>query len=510
MEKNIQETPVFTTPLLQEIFEAIPKENALDNYDKELIEKAYNFSKNAHEGQFRNSGEPYFNHLVYTAINIARQNMDTDTIVAGLLHDVLEDTGTSEEDIKKEFGDDILFLIQGVTKLGTIKYKGVERHVESMRKFFIAMAEDIRVVVIKLCDRLHNVSTLEHLREDKAKRIAIETLEIHARLADRIGMGKLKSELEDKAFPYAYPVDYEKVKAMFDTTKSSEEDYLLGILERVKSELKVFDVKFIKIDHRLKHLYSLYEKLKKHNWDIQKIYDIAAMRIIVKDMATCYQVLGVIHGLYKPVPQRFKDYIAIPKPNGYQSLHTTVFDGEGGTFEVQIRTIQMHEEAEYGIASHLFYKEVGDSKKINNKHEKRKIQNLGERIAWTKDLVKTQEISENKDFFKNIKEGFLDKKLFIHTPKGDIIEMPNGSGVIDFAYTVHSDIGNHVAGAVVNGKLVALSTKLKDRDIVEIITKEDAKPTRKWMDYAHTNLAKRHIRNYIKEHGGTFDRFFVK
>ncbi len=510
MEKIIEETKIFKTPLLEEIFEAVPKENTFDDYDKDLIEKAFNFSKKAHNGQQRNSGEPYFNHLVYTAINIARQNMDVDTITAGLLHDVLEDTETSEEEIEKEFGHDILFLIQGVTKLGTIKYKGVERHVESMRKFFIAMAEDIRVVVIKLCDRLHNVSTLEYLREDKAKRIAIETLEIHARLADRIGMGKLKSELEDKAFPYAYPTDYTKVKTMFDTTKSSEEDYLLKILDKVKIELEIFNIKFIKIDHRLKHLYSLYEKLKKHNWDIQKIYDIAAMRIIVEDVGACYQVLGIIHGLYKPVPQRFKDYIAIPKPNGYQSLHTTVFDGTGGTFEVQIRTIQMHEEAEYGIASHLFYKETGDSKNINNKHKKRKIQNLGERIAWTKDLIKTQETSENKDFLKNIKEGFLEQKLFIHTPKGDIIEMPNGSGVIDFAYAVHSDIGNHVYSAMVNGKIVSLNTKLKDRDIVEIITKDDAKPSRKWMDYAYTNLAKRHIKNYIKEHGGTFDRFFVK
>jgi (p)ppGpp synthase/HD superfamily hydrolase len=278
----------------------------------------------------------------------------------------------------------------------------------------------------------------------------------------------------------------------------------------VKKELKIFDINYLKIDHRLKHLFSLYEKLKKYNWDIQKIYDIAAMRIIVDDVGTCYQVLGVIHGLYKPVPGRFKDYIAIPKPNGYQSLHTTVFDGEGGTFEVQIRTQKMHEEAEYGIASHLFYKEAGDQAKIKNRHQENNIKNLNEKISWTKELLKIQEnIPENKDFIKNLKEQFLDKKMFIHTPKGDIIELPQGAGVIDFAFAVHSDIGTHVSGVIVNGKMVSLNTKLKDRDIVEIITKEDAKPSRKWIDYAFTPNAKRHIRNYIKEHGGTIDKFFV-
>jgi GTP pyrophosphokinase len=500
----------FLTTSIEDIFLSLPANRYLNEEDKKILEKAFNFSKEYHEGQFRNSGEPYFNHCVQTAKNIAKQNMDIDTIATGLLHDTLEDTDATKEKIEEEFGEDILFLIQGVTKLGTIKYKGVERHVESMRKFFIAMAEDIRVVVIKLCDRLHNVSTLEYLKPEKAKRIAIETLEIHARLADRIGMGRLKSELEDKAFPYAYPEDFKKVKDMFEETKSASENYLLDILERVKKELEIFDVFYIKIDHRLKHLYSLYEKLKKLNWDIQKIYDIAAMRIIVEDIGTCYKALGVIHGLYKPVPRRFKDYIAVPKPNGYQSLHTTVFDGEGGTFEVQIRTQKMHEEAEYGIASHLFYKEAGDTKKAKEKNKLNKVQDLGEKISWTKDLIKAQEdISQNKDLLKNIKKEFLDKRMFIHTPKGDIVELPHGSGILDFAYSIHSDIGNHVAGAMVNGKLVTLNTKLKDNDIVEIFTKEEAKPTRKWIDYAFTSIAKRHIKNYLKEHGGTIDKFFI-
>ncbi|MEA4910683.1 MAG: RelA/SpoT family protein [Candidatus Elulimicrobiales bacterium] len=502
MEENKEiSNPQKEKYLLEDIFEAVPKEKALEKEDKILIEKAFEFAKKAHEGHLRKSGEPYFVHCVETAKNIARQNMDVNTIAAGLLHDTLEDVDVSEEILKEEFGDEILTLVQGVSKLGTIKYKGVERHAESMRKFFVALADDIRVVVIKLCDRLHNVSTLQYIEEEKRKRLAIETLEIHARLADRIGMGKLKGELEDEAFPYAYPDDFEKVKEMFDSVSTASEDYLLKILTRVKDELSIFDIKYLKIDHRLKHLYSLYEKLKKHSWDIQKIYDIAAMRIIVEDVGTCYQALGVIHGLYRPVPGRFKDYIALPKPNGYQSLHTTVFDGEGGTFEVQIRTLQMHEEAEYGIASHLAYKEVGDSKKIKNKQEKSKMSSINEKIAWTKELFQPQDIdSENKDFIKNIKEEFFDKTLFIHTPKGDVIEMPEGSGVIDFAYMVHSDIGNHISGVMVNGKMVSLDTKLKDGNMVEIITKEDAKPGHKWLNYASTSLAKRHIRNYLKEH----------
>jgi len=509
--KNLNFSSENISILLDGIFEVAPKEKHFSEEDKKIIEKAFNFAKKAHEGHLRKSGEPYFIHCVETAKNIARQNMDANTIAAGLLHDTLEDTDTSKESLENEFGIEILTLVEGVSKLGTIKYKGVERHAESMRKFFVALADDIRVVVIKLCDRLHNVSTLEYIEEEKRKRIAIETLEIYARLADRIGMGKLKSELEDEAFPYAHPDDYQKVKDMFDSVSTASEEYLLKILDKVKEELKIFDIKYLKIDHRLKHLHSLYEKLKKHNWDIQKIYDIAAMRIIVEDLATCYQALGVIHGLYKPVPRRFKDYIALPKPNGYQSLHTTVFDGEGGTFEVQIRTKQMHEEAEYGIASHLSYKEIGDFKKVKNKQELSKMNNINEKIAWAKQFFQPQDMdSENKDFIKNIKEEFFDETLFIHTPKGDIIEMPKESGVIDFAYMVHSDIGNHISGVMVNAKMVSLDTKLKDGDMVEIITKEEAKPTHKWLNYASTSLARRHIRNYLKDSNSLRNRFLSK
>jgi len=499
-ETKLRQDRSFLTLSLADIFKA--KESSSLNFwseeDKELIKRAFNFAAEFYKNEVRKSGEPYLNHCVFTAINIAKQNMDAESVAAGLLHDTLEDEKADSEKIKKLFGKDILFLIAGVTQLKKIKYQGVERHVESMRKFFIAIAKDIRVVVIRLCDRLHNVSTLEYVREDKRKRIALETLEIHARLADRIGMGKLKAQLEDKSFPYAYPEDYQKVKEMFNSDRNYSEQYLLKVLKKVKEELNFTKIKVLNIDHRLKHLYSLYEKLKKNNWDIQKIYDIVAMRIIVPDIATCYQVLGIIHSLYKPVAGRFKDYIALPKPNGYQSLHTTVFNGMGGTTEVQIRTKDMHEEAEYGIASHLFYKEQAKSKKIKTTKNK---------IAWTKDLLKMQNhIKDSTKLFENLKREFLDRKIFVHTPKGDVIEFPNGASVIDFAYAVHSDLGQHMAGAMVNGKLSSLDTRLKNGDIIEIIKKENAKPTRKWIEYAFTSQAKRHIKNYLKEHGSVLDR----
>ena len=481
------------------IFKEKNEINPWTENDKDLIKKAFKFVEELYKKDKRRSGEPYLNHCIFTAINITKQNMDAESVVAGLLHDVIEDEKTNPEIIKKLFGEDVLFLIEGVTKLKKIKYQGIERHVESMRKFFIAIAEDIRVVVIKLCDRLHNVSTLEYVREDKRKRIALETLEIHARLADRIGMGKLKTQLEDKSFPYAYPEDYKKVKEMFIGARSSSKEYLWKVLLKVEEELNIANITVINIDHRFKHLYSLYEKLKKNNWDIQKIYDIAAMRIIVCDVATCYQVLGIIHNIFKPVSGRFKDYIALPKPNGYKSLHTTVFNGEGGTTEIQIRTEKMHAEAEYGIASHLFYKELPNLRKEKTKNN----------IAWTKDLLNIQaSIKDNAKLFENLKREFFDKKIFVHTPKGDVLEFPNGAGVIDFAYAIHSELGNHISGGMINGKLINLNTRLKNGDIVEIIQKENAKPSRKWIDYTFTAHAKRHIKNYLKENGSVLDRFF--
>jgi GTP diphosphokinase / guanosine-3',5'-bis(diphosphate) 3'-diphosphatase len=481
------------------IFALLPD---ITEHDKKLIVKACRFSELAHMGQLRKSGEPYFTHVFATGVNLATLKMDAETIAAGILHDVLEDTKTTEEQLKEEFGERIVSLVQGVTKLGKLRYSGAERHVESLRKFFIAMADDIRVVVIKLCDRLHNVQTLEFVSPEKQKRIALESLEIHARLADRLGMGRLKAQLEDAAFPYVYPEDYKKTVGMFESLRPISDQQLEKVVSSLNEELTTFEVEIERIDHRIKHLYSLWQKLKKYKMDVSKVYDVVALRIIVPEVSDCYQALGVIHGLYRPVPGRFKDYIAVPKPNYYRSLHTTIFSGDGNTLEIQIRTKEMHTEAEYGIASHLSYKELG-------KNIDREV--IAKKMSWTQELLEWQkDVEHHADFMKNLKNDFFQKRVFALTPKGDVIDLPEGSTAIDFAYAVHSDIGDHTAGAKINGKLVTLDTQLKNRDVIEIEVKETASPKRKWMDMARTNLAKRHIRNYIKEHGSTLEKLLTR
>ncbi len=347
---------------INEILNLIPK---ITIKDKALIEKAYLFAQKAHEGQKRNSGEPYFIHVFQTAKNLAIYGMDTKTIVAGLLHDVIEDTEITEDELKNEFDEEIVKLVNGVTKLGTIKYQGHERHVESLRKFFMAMTDDIRILIIKLADRLHNVETLEYVRPDKQKRIALETIEIHARLANRIGMGKLKGKLEDAAFPFAYPKEFQEVEKLLETKSADNEKELVYVTNELQKELTKQKIHIVEISRRAKHKYSLWCKLKRHNMDIDKIYDIVALRVIVDDIEDCYRVLGIAHSLWKPLPGRIKDYIANKKPNGYQSLHTTIFTGNGGTVEIQIRTPEMHAEAAYGIAAHFIYKEKGKKNPIN-------------------------------------------------------------------------------------------------------------------------------------------------
>ncbi len=481
------------------IFALIPE---MSDQDKALILRACSFAKIAHEGQLRKSGEPYYNHVFTTGINLATLKMDADTIAAGIMHDVLEDTSVTEEEMTKEFGEHITKLVSGVTKLGKLRYTGTERHVESLRKFFVAMADDIRVVVIKLCDRLHNIETLEYVAPEKQKRIALETLEIHARLADRLGMGRLKAQLEDAAFPYVYPKEYKETERLFEEMRPTSDEQIEKVVNTLKEELSVFDVEIERLDYRIKHLYSLWQKLKRYHMDDSKIHDVVALRIIVPDVSHCYQALGVIHGLYRPVPGRFKDYIAVPKPNGYKSLHTTIFMGNGGTLEIQIKTQEMHREAEFGIASHLSYKELGKNK---SKDE------IEKKTGWTKDLLRWQEeIHHHKDFMRDLKSDFFENRVFILTPKGDVIDLPEASTTIDFAYAVHSDIGDHISGAKVNGKLVPLETLLKNRDVVEIEVKESASPKRKWLDYSKTTLAKRKIRGYIKEHGSAIDKLLTR
>jgi GTP pyrophosphokinase len=468
----------------------LEERNDWSKEDVTLIEKAVAFSIEKHVTQTRYDGSPYVNHVILTGKNLAHLGMDTTTIVAGVLHDVIEDTETTEKEVADIFGKDVAFLVMGVSKLSKLKYSGVERHVESLRKFFVASAADIRVVIIKLADRLHNISTLEFVRPEKRQRIALETLEIHARLADRLGMGILKAELEDKAFPYAYPEEFQKVKEISENFTKNSGFQIIEVLKNIKESLELEKVNVIKIDSRVKHLYSLFLKLQKNDFDIAKIYDIIALRIIVPDVANCYKALGVIHSEYKPMPGRIKDYIAVPKLNGYKSLHTTILTKDGNTAEIQIRTLEMHEEAEFGIASHLHYKEIG-----KNKSQKE----IKKKTSWTKDLLELQKnIEDKEEFLHTLKTDFFQARTFVFTPKGDVVDLPEGATPIDFAFAIHSKIGDKMSHAKINGKMVSIDTILKRGDMVEIVTNKNGHPTSKWLEHVKTNMAKRHIQRYLE------------
>jgi guanosine-3',5'-bis(diphosphate) 3'-pyrophosphohydrolase len=491
--------------------------------DKNLITKAFDFAKKAHEGHLRKSGEPYFLHLIETAKTLAEMGMGPKTISAGLLHDSIEDVGVSPETIKTEFGEEVLYLVEGVTKLGALKYRGLLRHTESLRKLFVATSQDIRVVIIKLADRLHNIRTLEHVSAEKQKRIALETLEIYAPVADRLGMSRLKGELEDLAFPYIYPKEYEEVKKLLKQKSKETTEHLEKVGKSLKKELGKQGITNFETDHRIKRLYSLFRKLERKDWDIDKIHDISALRIIVPTINDCYKILGVIHSNWRPLPGKIKDYIAFPKPNGYRSLHTTIFTGDGGILEIQIRTREMHYESEFGIASHVLYKEGGkipdapapagrlsnnlvwlrsllpSFKPFRNEAKPAPLGNTERYMPptapqWVKQLAEAQEsVSKSEEFMKTLKTDFFSHRIFVFTPKGDVVDLPMESTPIDFAYAIHSDIGNHIAGTKVSGKMAPLDTKLRNGDIVEIITKPGSHPTQKWLDIAKTSMARKHI-----------------
>ena len=458
--------------------------------EEELIKKAYEFAERAHSGQKRLSEEPYFIHPFETAKILAQLGMDAQTIAAGLLHDVLEDTKIKEEEVKKEFGENIIFLVNGVTKLGTLKYHGHERHVESLRKFFVAMTNDLRVVIIKFADRLHNLRTLQYVREDKRNRIAMESIEVYAPLANRLGMGKLKGEIEDAAFPYAYPKEFAQIEEIIKEKKDLYQKNLSELQKELEKELNKNKIKVVEINYRMKHKYSLWRKLVKRDMDIEKIYDIVALRVVVNTVEDCYRVLGLVHSIWNPLPGIIKDHIAVPKPNGYRSIHTTIFTGLGGIAEIQIRTKEMHAEAAYGIAAHFAYKENGNKKAKDDKLKFKWIEEL-------KDLNYTPD--EPKNFFEHLKMDFFNDRIFIFTPKGDVVDLPEDSSPIDFAYSIHSDIGDHIFGAKVNGKIAPILSKLKNGDIVEIITKKDSHPSGKWLEYSKTSVAKKNIKSYLEK-----------
>lgn len=501
--------------------------NVLSKPSKEdvaFITKAYTFAKNAHKDHFRKSGELYFKHLFATAKGLAEIGMGPTTIAAGFLHDTIEDVHVTPEDIRKKFGDEVLFLVEGVTKLGSLKYRGTKRHTEALRKLFVATSQDVRVVIIKLLDRRHNMQTLEYVSPQKRKRIALETLEIYAPIADRLGIGRLKRELEDLAFPYVYPQEYEETRKLLEEATRHALKHLPKLLKQLQKALVKDQLVRFRTEHRVKGLYSLYKKLERKGSDISKIHDILAVRIIVTSEDDCYRALGSVHRLWKPIPGKIKDYIAFPKPNGYRSLHTTVFAGQSGTVEIQIRTEDMHRRAQYGIASHFSYKAVLSGGRRESAFEwirqllpslrpqqqrlsakgapkhKRSESALADVPKWIKEMAEAQEeLEESEHFLKAAKADFFSHRVFVFTPHGDVIDLPIDASPIDFAYNVHSDIGNHISGAKVNGKLVSLDTKLTNGDIVEIVTKESAMPSPKWLEMAKTTLAKRHIRSVLQQ-----------
>lgn len=490
--------------------------------DHALVEKAYLFAEKAHQGHARYSGEPYFNHLAVVADMLAQMGMGPKTVAAGLLHDIIEDIGTPPETIRAEFGDEILFLVEGVTKLGSVRYHGTDRHNESLRKLFVATSEDIRVLIIKLTDRLHNMQTLSHVPAHKQKRIAQETLEIYVPVAHRLGMGRIRKELEDLAFPYVYPKEYAKVTALVENDLKDA----LERLERLRREIQkrlAEELTGFKTDYRIKGMYSLFRKLERRSWDIDKIHDLFALRVIVASVDQCYQTLGIVHKLWRPLPQRVKDYIAFPKPNGYQSLHTTVITNDKIILEVQIRTEEMHRESEFGVASHLAYKGSQDGYSVAGRMvdliprlfrpfswirtartstpiSTSKEYNLEKVPQWIREISSAhQHLDSAGEFVAGLREDFFSHRIFLFTPKGDVIDLPIGASAIDFAYAIHTDLGNHMSGAKVNNKLVQLNTALQNGDIVEIITSKNAKPTQKWLSFAKTTLAQRHIKAQLGE-----------
>lgn len=456
----------------------------------ENIRKAYELADEAHKEQKRVNGDPYILHPLAVAEILADMEIDTTTITASLLHDVVEDTEYMLEDIERIFGKEVAFLVDGVTKLNRLDYRTKEdQQVNSMRKMFLAMAKDIRVVVIKLADRLHNMRTLKYMRSEKQKRIAQETLEIYAPLAHRLGIFNIKWELEDLSFRYMEPDKYYDLVDQMKEKRKVREEIVNEAIDVLKKTLTESSISF-EINGRPKHFYSIYKKMKKDNRDLSQIYDLYAIRVIVDTVQDCYGVLGIVHSLWKPLPYRFKDYIAMPKPNNYQSLHTTVIGTRGQPVEIQIRTWDMHYIAEYGVAAHWRYKEGRASQKATG---------FDEKMGWLRNLLEWQDTSNPQEFVNALKLDAFSDEVFVFTPRGDVIDLPQGAIPIDFAYRIHTDVGHRCVGAKVNGKIVPLDYALKNGDIVEVITSKTGKPSLDWLKIVGSSESRSKIRNWFKK-----------
>ena len=500
-EGKIQQSEEFLNPeeLYDDLIKRVKKYHPSD--DTSMIAKAYQVAREAHKDQFRKSGEPYIIHPLNVAIILADLELDKETIVAGLLHDVVEDTAMTEEDLKREFGEDVALLVDGVTKLEKIPLSGegddydakLEMQAENLRKMFLAMAKDIRVIMIKLADRLHNMRTLKYKTPESQQRIAKETLEIYCPIAQRLGISKIKVELDDLSLKYLHPDIYYDLVDKIVERKSVREAYIQSIVDEVSEHIQNAGIQ-AKVEGRVKHFFSIYKKMKNQNKTLDQIYDLFAVRIIVNSVRDCYAALGVIHEMYKPIPGRFKDYIAMPKANMYQSLHTTLIGTSGQPFEIQIRTFEMHKAAEYGIAAHWKYKEASDGKKVEAQEE--------EKLVWLRQILEwQQDMSDNREFMNLLKNDLdlFSDSVYCFTPTGDVKNLPAGSTPIDFAYSIHSAVGNKMVGARVNGKLVTIDYVIKNGDRIEIITSQNSKgPSRDWLNVVKSTQAKNKINQWFK------------
>ncbi len=494
---QIKPTKEFVSPesLYDELIASVRRYHP--STDISLIEKAYKIADEAHKGQVRKSGEAYIIHPLCVAIILAELELDKETIVAGILHDVVEDTVMTEEEIAKEFSEEVALLVDGVTKLGQLPYDAdkVEVQAENMRKMFLAMAKDIRVILIKLADRLHNMRTLRYMRPEKQKEKARETMDIYAPIAQRLGISKIKIELDDLSLKYLEPEAYYDLVEKIALRKSTREEYVEQLVQEVKQHISKAGIKAA-IDGRAKHFFSIYKKMVNQDKTLDQIFDLFAIRIIVKSVKDCYAALGVIHEMYKPIPGRFKDYIAMPKPNMYQSLHTTLIGPTGQPFEIQIRTFEMHRTAEYGIAAHWKYKEAANGNKTEEKtQEEAKLSWLRQILEWQKDM------SDNREFMSLLKSDLdlFSDTVFCFTPSGDVKNLPKGSTPIDFAYSIHSAVGNKMIGAKVNGKLVNIDYVIQNGDRIEVLTSQNSRgPSRDWLNIVKSTQAKNKINQWFR------------